>query len=224
MLKPPRVRAFPAVLSLSAFFLTSCLIIARPDRTVDRPSGAGARLDAARLPEGRGLHRIFPLLLRRRGPQTGSPGHRGRERRMDQSPRHRLPGHDRVDGDRHVRRRDADRRLGRRHHRLRPRARAQGHAQAPHRPPRGEPLAGRDRSRRSTRPNGRPGSTPTGRSSSIMPSWPATPAPSSSRSAASSMRRSTARRNGGPSSPRSARSIRGRSSTPTTRRRATPAP
>lgn len=36
MLKPPRVRALPAVLSLSAFFLTSCLIIAGPDRTVTR--------------------------------------------------------------------------------------------------------------------------------------------------------------------------------------------
>ena len=36
MLNPSRIRAFPAALSLSAFFLTSCLIIAGPDRTVER--------------------------------------------------------------------------------------------------------------------------------------------------------------------------------------------
>ncbi len=36
MLTPHRVRAFPAVLSLSAFFLTSCLIIAAPDKTGNR--------------------------------------------------------------------------------------------------------------------------------------------------------------------------------------------
>ncbi len=36
MLNPPRTRVFPAVVSLSAFFLTSCLIIAAPDKTVER--------------------------------------------------------------------------------------------------------------------------------------------------------------------------------------------
>ncbi len=36
MFTPQRVRAFPAVLSLSAFFLTSCLIIAAPDKTGNR--------------------------------------------------------------------------------------------------------------------------------------------------------------------------------------------
>ena len=36
MPNPSRIRAFPAALSLSAFFLTSCLIIAGPDRTVER--------------------------------------------------------------------------------------------------------------------------------------------------------------------------------------------
>lgn len=36
MLKPPRIRAFPAVLSLSAFVLASCLIIAGPDKSVER--------------------------------------------------------------------------------------------------------------------------------------------------------------------------------------------
>ncbi len=46
MPKPPRVRTFPAVLSLSAFFLTSCLIIAGPDKTSERvrePERASAR-------------------------------------------------------------------------------------------------------------------------------------------------------------------------------------
>jgi hypothetical protein len=36
MLKSSRTGALPAVLSLSAFFLTSCLIIAGPDKTVER--------------------------------------------------------------------------------------------------------------------------------------------------------------------------------------------
>jgi len=31
MFNPPRTHAFPAVLSLSTFFLTSCLIIAAPE-------------------------------------------------------------------------------------------------------------------------------------------------------------------------------------------------
>lgn len=36
MRKPPRVRVFPIVLSLSTFLLASCLIIARPDRVAQR--------------------------------------------------------------------------------------------------------------------------------------------------------------------------------------------
>jgi len=35
MFNPPRTHAFPAVLSLSTFFLTSCLIIAVPERTIE---------------------------------------------------------------------------------------------------------------------------------------------------------------------------------------------